>query len=115
MYKVAFTLGLAFILTLSLYSPSNKASRPEARSPEKQPTAALVAGIYSEQISIPDPNRQKMSNNERIRGVQVHRGIIYGSVARLLTPEERALAPPDRTCTLSRASCLFCALSRSYE
>ena len=37
-----------------------------------------------------------MSTNERVRGVHVHRPIIYGSVARLLSPEERDLAPPDR-------------------
>ncbi|CAK9782393.1 hypothetical protein CC85DRAFT_279817 [Cutaneotrichosporon oleaginosum] len=38
-----------------------------------------------------------MSGNERVRGIQVHRPIIYGSQARLLTDEERALAPPGHT------------------
>ncbi|BEI86904.1 hypothetical protein CcaverHIS002_0702500 [Cutaneotrichosporon cavernicola] len=38
-----------------------------------------------------------MSGNERVRGIQVHRPIIYGSQARLLTEEERALAPPGHT------------------
>ncbi|KAL7418471.1 NuA4 histone H4 acetyltransferase complex and the SWR1 complex subunit [Cryptotrichosporon argae] len=34
---------------------------------------------------------------ERIRGIQVHRPIIYGSHARLLTDEERATAPTGHT------------------
>ncbi|OCF38193.1 hypothetical protein I316_00418 [Kwoniella heveanensis BCC8398] len=35
--------------------------------------------------------------NERIKGIQVHRPIIYGSHARLLTEEEKALAPIGHT------------------
>ncbi|KAL1412731.1 NuA4 histone H4 acetyltransferase complex and the SWR1 complex subunit [Vanrija albida] len=38
-----------------------------------------------------------MSTNERIKGIQVHRPIIYGSHARLLTEEEKATAPPGHT------------------
>ncbi|KAK4685709.1 YEATS domain-containing protein 4, partial [Tremellales sp. Uapishka_1] len=38
-----------------------------------------------------------MSYNERIKGVQVHRPIIYGSHARLLSEEEKATAPPGHT------------------
>ncbi|TXT05951.1 hypothetical protein VHUM_03712 [Vanrija humicola] len=38
-----------------------------------------------------------MSGNERIKGIQVHRPIIYGSHARLLTEEEKATAPPGHT------------------
>lgn len=33
---------------------------------------------------------------ERQKGVQIHRPIIYGSHARLLTPEEKQGAPPER-------------------
>ncbi|WVQ84467.1 hypothetical protein IAT38_006619 [Cryptococcus sp. DSM 104549] len=36
-------------------------------------------------------------SSERIRGIQVHRPIIYGSHARLLTETERQLAPPGHT------------------
>ncbi|WVF73075.1 hypothetical protein IAT40_007894 [Kwoniella sp. CBS 6097] len=35
--------------------------------------------------------------NERIKGIQVHRPIVYGSHARLLTEEEKALAPIGHT------------------
>ncbi|WWC94834.1 hypothetical protein V866_001684 [Kwoniella sp. B9012] len=38
-----------------------------------------------------------MSSSERIKGIQVHRPIIYGSHARLLTDEEKATAPPGHT------------------
>ncbi|WRT70250.1 uncharacterized protein IL334_007245 [Kwoniella shivajii] len=38
-----------------------------------------------------------MSGSERIKGIQVHRPIIYGSHARLLTDEEKATAPPGHT------------------
>ncbi|WVR07701.1 hypothetical protein IAU60_004743 [Kwoniella sp. DSM 27419] len=38
-----------------------------------------------------------MSANERIKGIQVHRPIIYGSHSRRLTDEERATAPPGHT------------------
>lgn len=31
-----------------------------------------------------------------MQGIQVHRPIIYGSQARLLTDEEKATAPPGR-------------------
>ncbi|WVR00256.1 hypothetical protein IAU59_007399 [Kwoniella sp. CBS 9459] len=37
------------------------------------------------------------NTNERIKGIQVHRPIIYGSHARLLTEEEKALAPIGHT------------------
>ncbi|WVO21196.1 uncharacterized protein IAS62_002503 [Cryptococcus decagattii] len=36
-------------------------------------------------------------SNERVRGIQVHRPIIYGSHARLLTEAERQLAPAGHT------------------
>ncbi|ODN73207.1 hypothetical protein L202_07766 [Cryptococcus amylolentus CBS 6039] len=36
-------------------------------------------------------------SNERIRGIHVHRPVIYGSHARLLTEAERQLAPPGHT------------------
>ncbi|KAK8853197.1 hypothetical protein IAR55_003899 [Kwoniella newhampshirensis] len=38
-----------------------------------------------------------MSINERVKGIQVHRPIIYGSHARLLTEEEKLTAPPSHT------------------
>lgn len=38
-----------------------------------------------------------MAANERIRGLQVYRPIIYGSHARLLTEQEKELAPAGRT------------------
>ncbi|WWD19614.1 hypothetical protein CI109_104076 [Kwoniella shandongensis] len=38
-----------------------------------------------------------MSTNERVKGIQVHRPIIYGSHARLLTDEEKLTAPPSHT------------------
>ncbi|WVW86141.1 hypothetical protein I302_108182 [Kwoniella bestiolae CBS 10118] len=38
-----------------------------------------------------------MSGSERIKGIQVHRPIIYGSHARLLTEEEKLTAPPTHT------------------
>ncbi|RSH91807.1 NuA4 histone H4 acetyltransferase complex and the SWR1 complex subunit [Saitozyma podzolica] len=38
-----------------------------------------------------------MSSSERIRNVQVHRPVIYGSQSRLLSDAEKALAPPGHT------------------
>ncbi|WWC71993.1 uncharacterized protein I206_105952 [Kwoniella pini CBS 10737] len=38
-----------------------------------------------------------MSATERVKGIQVHRPIIYGSHARLLTEEEKLTAPPGHT------------------
>nr|XP_018260892.1 YEATS domain-containing protein 4 [Kwoniella dejecticola CBS 10117]OBR83050.1 YEATS domain-containing protein 4 [Kwoniella dejecticola CBS 10117] len=38
-----------------------------------------------------------MSASERVKGIQVHRPIIYGSHARLLTEEEKQTAPPGHT------------------
>ncbi|KIY46071.1 yeats family protein [Fistulina hepatica ATCC 64428] len=39
-----------------------------------------------------------MSNEKiRVRGVTIHRPIIYGNVATVLTPEEKQSAPPDHT------------------
>jgi YEATS domain-containing protein 4 len=34
-----------------------------------------------------------------LKGIQIHRGIVYGSHARLLTKEEKLKAPDQRECT----------------
>jgi hypothetical protein len=45
------------------------------------------------------PHAAAMSSSERIRNVQVHRPVIYGSQSRLLSDAEKALAPPGREST----------------
>lgn len=56
-----------------------------------------------------------MSSTERHRGIQIHRGIIYGSHARLLTPEEKTTAPPEREWAPSYASGSECSLSDTHK
>ena len=53
------------------------------------------------------PPTPTMSFGERQTGIQVHRPIIYGSHARLLTDEEKISAPPGRECSPVPPPCLF--------
>ncbi|CAE7217649.1 unnamed protein product [Rhizoctonia solani] len=43
------------------------------------------------------PTRYESRESKRVRGVSVHRPIIYGNYSVLLTPTERGAAPPDHT------------------